>query len=80
MVDPSHSGGRRDLVLPLSRAAVAVGADGVLVDCHPHPEQALCDGPQALVAEDLRILQSSLEDLAAVLGRQSPAWRTRSAG
>jgi 3-deoxy-7-phosphoheptulonate synthase len=79
MIDPSHSGGRRDLVLPLSRAAIAVGADGVLVDVHPHPEQALCDGPQALVADDLRILQRSLEDLAAVLGRGAPAWRNRRA-
>jgi 3-deoxy-7-phosphoheptulonate synthase len=79
MVDPSHSGGRRDLVLPLSRAAVAVGADGVLVDVHPHPEQALCDGPQALVAEDLRTLQRELADLAAVSGRRAPAWRDRRA-
>jgi 3-deoxy-7-phosphoheptulonate synthase len=79
MIDPSHSGGRRDLVLPLSRAAVAVGADGVLVDVHPHPEQALCDGPQALVADDLRVLQSALEDLAAVMGRGTPAWRNRRA-
>jgi len=46
IIDPSHSGGRRDLVLPLSRAAIAVGADGVIVDIHPHPEVALCDGPK----------------------------------
>ena len=77
MIDPSHSGGRRDLVLPLSRAAVAVGADGVLVDVHPHPEEARCDGPQALVAEDLRVLQRELEDLAAVLGRKPPTWWNR---
>ena len=44
IVDPSHSGGRRDLVVPLSRAAIAVGADGIIVDVHPHPESALCDG------------------------------------
>ncbi|MET8850217.1 3-deoxy-7-phosphoheptulonate synthase [Amycolatopsis sp. NPDC004625] len=78
MIDPSHSGGRRDLVLPLSRAAVAVGADGVLVDVHPHPEEARCDGPQALVAADLRVLQRSLQDLAPVLGRRGPAqWNPR---
>lgn len=78
MIDPSHSGGRRDLVLPLSRAAVAVGADGVLVDVHPHPEEARCDGPQALVADDLRVLQRSLLDLASVFGRKGPAqWSPR---
>jgi 3-deoxy-7-phosphoheptulonate synthase len=77
MIDPSHSGGRRDLVLPLSRAAVAVGADGVLVDVHPHPEEALCDGPQALMADDLRVLQGALADLATVMGRRAPAWENR---
>lgn len=53
VVDPSHSGGRRDLVLPLTRAALAVGADGVIIDVHPDPRTALCDGPQALVHEDM---------------------------
>ena len=48
IVDPSHAAGRRDLVLPLARAAMAVGADGVMVDVHPEPEKALCDGAQAL--------------------------------
>ncbi len=77
MIDPSHSGGRRDLVLPLSRAAIAVGADGVLVDVHPHPEQALCDGPQALVAEDLQKLSAELDDLTAVVGRRPSTWWNR---
>jgi 3-deoxy-7-phosphoheptulonate synthase len=54
IIDPSHSGGHRDLVLPLIRAAIAVGADGVIVDVHPEPERALCDGPQALMREDVR--------------------------
>ncbi len=70
MVDPSHSGGRRDLVLPLSRAAIAVGADGILVDVHPHPERALCDGPQALVGDDLRALAAACRQLAPLLGRR----------
>jgi 3-deoxy-7-phosphoheptulonate synthase len=48
IIDPSHSAGRRDLVLPLSLAGVAAGADGVLVETHPNPEHALCDGPQSL--------------------------------
>nr|WP_231116494.1 3-deoxy-7-phosphoheptulonate synthase [Motilibacter rhizosphaerae] len=69
MVDPSHSGGRRDLVIPLSRAAIAVGADGILVDVHPHPETALCDGPQALVESDLRALAAVCRQLPPLLGR-----------
>src|SRR5439155_1031896 len=48
IVDPSHAAGRRDLVLPLSRAAVAVGADGIIVETHPRPEEALSDGPQQI--------------------------------
>jgi 3-deoxy-7-phosphoheptulonate synthase len=51
IIDPSHSGGKRDLVLPLVRAGIAVGADGLIVDVHPRPEIALCDGPQALPTE-----------------------------
>jgi 3-deoxy-7-phosphoheptulonate synthase len=72
VVDPSHSGGRRDLVLPLSRAAMAVGADGIIVDVHPSPEDALCDGPQALVDGDLRELAAAVRSLPPLLGR-SPA-------
>jgi len=49
--DPSHSTGRRDTVVPMARSAVAAGADGLLVDVHPYPERALCDGPQALLFE-----------------------------
>jgi 3-deoxy-7-phosphoheptulonate synthase len=69
IVDPSHSGGRRDLVVPLSRAAIAVGADGIIVDVHPHPESALCDGPQALVESDLRELASVAAHLSPLIGR-----------
>jgi 3-deoxy-7-phosphoheptulonate synthase len=69
IVDPSHSGGRRDLVVPLSRAAIAVGADGIIVDVHPQPETALCDGPQALVESDLRELASVAAHLSPLVGR-----------
>ncbi|GII76098.1 3-deoxy-7-phosphoheptulonate synthase [Sphaerisporangium rufum] len=69
IVDPSHSGGRRDLVLPLTRAAIAVGADGVIIDVHPRPEQALCDGPQALVDDDLAELAAIMTDLPPMVGR-----------
>jgi len=69
VVDPSHSGGRRDLVVPLSRAAIAIGADGIIVDVHPDPAAALCDGPQALMAEDLAELTASVKALAPIAGR-----------
>ncbi|MEV6601735.1 3-deoxy-7-phosphoheptulonate synthase [Actinoplanes sp. NPDC051346] len=69
IVDPSHSGGRRDLVVPLTRAAVAAGADGVIVDVHPHPETALCDGPQALIGEDLSRLAEAVTVMASATGR-----------
>ncbi|GIH96527.1 3-deoxy-7-phosphoheptulonate synthase [Planobispora siamensis] len=69
IVDPSHSGGRRDLVLPLTRAAIAAGADGVIIDVHPHPEQALCDGPQALVDGDLRELSRVMRQFPPLLGK-----------
>jgi len=70
VVDPSHSGGRRDLVVPLARAAIAVGADGIIVDVHPHPEDALVDGPQALLNGDLRALAAAVRQLPPMLGRR----------
>ena len=73
IVDPSHSGGKRDLVLPLTRAGIAAGADGVIVDVHPRPEVALCDGPQALVRDDLLHLREAVFKLAAAMGREVAA-------
>jgi 3-deoxy-7-phosphoheptulonate synthase len=70
IVDPSHSGGRRDLVLPLSRAAVVAGADGLIVDVHPQPGIALCDGPQALVEDDLHALAYAIADLTRFMDRK----------
>ncbi|MBG0823453.1 3-deoxy-7-phosphoheptulonate synthase [Planomonospora sp. ID91781] len=72
IVDPSHSAGRRDLVVPLSRAAVAAGADGVIADLHPRPEAALCDGPQALSGEDVPELARAIGDAARLMGRRTP--------
>ncbi len=69
IVDPSHASGRRDLIVPLSRAAIAVGADGIMVDVHPQPEEARCDGPQALVGADLRLLAQAVRQLPPLLGR-----------
>lgn len=69
IVDPSHATGRRDLVLPLTRAAIAVGADGVLVDVHPDPESALSDGTQALAGAEVRELASAVRRLPPLVGR-----------
>ncbi len=66
-VDPSHAAGRRDFVIPLALAGVAAGAQGVIVEIHPRPEQALSDGPQALTFEDFADLQARLEALQSVL-------------
>lgn len=80
IVDPSHSGGRRDLVLPLSRAGIVAGADGVIVDVHPQPSLALCDGAQALVQEDLADLADAVADLTVYMGRQPARRRYSSTG
>ncbi len=77
IVDPSHAAGRKDLVVPLSRAAIAVGADGIIVDVHPDPERALCDGPQALLGNDLRELAQACRRLPELVGRVSSSERTR---
>jgi 3-deoxy-7-phosphoheptulonate synthase len=69
MIDPSHAAGRRELVVPLSRAAIAAGADGLLVDVHPHPETALVDGPQALRGVELDELGATVRAFAPLVGR-----------
>jgi 3-deoxy-7-phosphoheptulonate synthase len=69
IVDPSHAAGRRDLVVPLSRAAIGVGADGIIIDVHPDPEVALCDGPQALQGQELRALAQAVRQLPPLVGR-----------
>jgi len=76
MVDPSHSGGRPELVEPLSLAAVAAGADALLIDVHVAPEQALCDGNQALRPQQFADLMSRLAPLAAALGRHMSSAHT----
>jgi 3-deoxy-7-phosphoheptulonate synthase len=70
IVDPSHAAGRRDLVRPLARAAAALGADGVLVEVHPRPEEALSDGPQQIPADEFGELAAELEGIARLLGKQ----------
>lgn len=69
MVDASHPTGQRDLVGPVCRAAVAIGADGLMVEVHPDPRSALCDGPQSLDLAGLRALMRELEPVARSIGR-----------
>jgi 3-deoxy-7-phosphoheptulonate synthase len=70
IVDPSHAAGRRELVEPLSLAAAAVGADGVLVEVHPRPEHAVCDGRQSLLAADFAAYVQRVSAAAALVGKQ----------
>jgi len=69
IADPSHAGGRRELVAPLAYAAVAAGADGLIVEVHPEPEEALSDGEQSLTFQEFRDLMGGLEAVAAAAGR-----------
>jgi 3-deoxy-7-phosphoheptulonate synthase len=70
VIDPSHAAGKRSLVEPLSLAAAAAGADGVIVEIHPNPEEAVCDGPQALHADDFAAYLRKLEAAAELAGKQ----------
>ncbi|MFO7570983.1 MAG: 3-deoxy-7-phosphoheptulonate synthase [Gaiellaceae bacterium] len=69
IVDPSHAAGRSDLVLPLARAAVAVGADGVMIEVHPQPEDALCDGPQQIRLGEFGRVADEIRTLVALMGK-----------
>ncbi len=69
IVDPSHASGRWDLVGPLACGALAVGAAGIMVEVHPNPVEALCDGPQALKPERFAALMSDLAKLAKAVGK-----------
>ena len=70
VVDPSHAAGRRDLVTPLSLAAAAAGADGLIVETHPEPEQAICDGPQQVRADEFADYLRQVEQAAALAGKE----------
>src|SRR6201997_2139928 len=69
IVDPSHPAGRRELVLPLARAAVAAGADGIIVETHPRPEEALSDGPQQIPTADFPDFAAEIRALVSLMGR-----------
>jgi 3-deoxy-7-phosphoheptulonate synthase len=75
LVDPSHGTGRRDKVIPMARAAVAAGADGLLIEVHNNPEKALSDGAQSLYPHQFETLMGELRVIAPVLGRSLPLAR-----
>jgi 3-deoxy-7-phosphoheptulonate synthase len=69
IADPSHATGRRDLVAPMSRAAVTAGADGLMVEVHPNPERAKCDGPQSLTPPDFAEMMARIDPLMVLEGK-----------
>jgi 3-deoxy-7-phosphoheptulonate synthase len=70
IVDPSHAAGRSDWVKPMSLAAAAAGADGVIVEVHNQPDEAICDGPQAVPTEDFAGYAEQLRLVAEVAGKE----------
>ena len=78
VVDPSHGTGRRDKVVPMARAAVAAGADGLLIEVHDDPDRALSDGAQSLYPEQFDGLMADLRVIAPVVGRTVPMARVPS--
>ena len=79
LVDPSHGTGRRDKVIPMARAAVAAGADGLLIEVHDNPEKALSDGAQSLYPHQFETLMGELRVIAPVIGRSLPLARAATA-
>ena len=69
IVDPSHAAGKRELVPALARAAVAAGADGIIVEAHPAPEEALCDGPQLIPTAEFGAFADEIRALASLMGK-----------
>lgn len=70
IVDPSHAAGKRELIADLARGAIACGADGLIIECHPTPEQSVSDARQALALEDMVSLVHSIKPVAEAVGRQ----------
>nr|WP_290221736.1 3-deoxy-7-phosphoheptulonate synthase [Trichocoleus desertorum] len=77
IVDPSHAAGKRELVADLARAAIACGADGLIIECHPEPEQSVSDARQALSLEEMAELVASLKPIATAVGRGIAEMNTR---
>jgi 3-deoxy-7-phosphoheptulonate synthase len=72
LVDPSHGTGRRDSVLPMARAAVATGCDGLIVEVHNHPDKALSDGPQSIYPDQFVRMMDEIQQIAPVVNRRLP--------
>jgi 3-deoxy-7-phosphoheptulonate synthase len=72
IVDPSHAIGMWRFVSPMARAAIAAGADGLIVEMHPNPAEALCDGPQSLTPANFAAMMDDLKHMAAMMGRKMP--------
>ena len=67
IVDPSHGTGRRSMVSPMAKAAIAAGADGLIIEVHPHPEVALCDGDQSLTPDEFKKVMAEIKRMSAIL-------------
>jgi 3-deoxy-7-phosphoheptulonate synthase len=70
IADPSHASGQRRKVLPLARAAIAVGADGLMIEVHDHPDRALSDGVQSILPDEFAQLRDECAQIAQVLARK----------
>ncbi|MFE4108206.1 3-deoxy-7-phosphoheptulonate synthase [Almyronema epifaneia] len=77
IVDPSHAAGLRELVPNLAKAAIAAGADGLIIECHPEPEKSVSDARQALSLEEMVALVHSLKPIAEAVGRRIPSLKTK---
>lgn len=77
IVDPSHAVGKRELVAPLAKAAIACGADGLIIECHPEPEKSVSDARQALSLEDMVQLVHNLKPVAEAVGRRIPSLKNQ---
>jgi 3-deoxy-7-phosphoheptulonate synthase len=69
IVDPSHAAGRRELIAPLAKAAIAAGADGLIIECHPDPDRSVSDASQALSLPEMVNLAQNLIPIATAVGR-----------
>jgi 3-deoxy-7-phosphoheptulonate synthase len=67
MVDPSHGTGKKSMIIPMAKAAIAAGANAVMVDVHDRPKEALCDGPQAIHPDEFAAMVGTLRKLAGAL-------------
>jgi 3-deoxy-7-phosphoheptulonate synthase len=72
IVDPSHAAGRTDILSALCKAAVAIGADGLIVEAHPNPKASICDASQALSLEEFNAIAEELKPVAESIGRRMP--------